>query len=361
MLALTLVGGWSSSSWGQPDNGGLGPMSIRNQFPVALAHLNYTPDSAVTLPENTFRFRYQYALTNTFINTQSPKANTTPVIDNSVIRNAGGVLDASHFPATGYALYIDMEARNHLLRFEYGVFDTLELGLELAWVSFGGGTLDNKIENVERFFGGLNEDRLSSERDRYDFYVIRDGTFLRKSTDAFSNEPLDPVINLKWMLSDGGNVLPAMSVKLSYKAPLDSHPKGNRVHISSGESDYGYYFLFSKAIGDVVAHMQLGTTRLKVADNTLADRLKHKMYGLEFRVDGDNSLIIESVTQSSIFEKVDDPNSIDFPISRQTDSGIMGYKHKSDGFLFELGIIEDYNQQRNEADITVYFELGWEW
>jgi len=111
----------------------------------------------------------------------------------------------------------------------------------------------------------------------------------------------------------------------------------------------------------VVAHMQLGTTRLKVADNTLADRLKHKMYGLEFRVDGDNSLIIESVTQSSIFEKVDDPNSIDFPISRQTDSGIMGYKHKSDGFLFELGIIEDYNQQRNEADITVYFELGWEW
>ena len=48
-------------------------------------------------------------------------------------------------------------------------------------------------------------------------------------------------------------------------------------------------------------------------------------------------------------------------ISRPTDVVALGYKHASRDFLFELGFVEDYNQQRNEADITLFAELGWSW
>ncbi len=120
--------------------------------------------------------------------------------------------------------------------------------------------------------------------------------------------------------------------------------------------------LLAKAVGSVVGHLQLGTTRLEVAPNTFAERLKHRMFGLEFRIGAEDSIILQSVTQTSIFLRNDVPGSLDFNLSRSTDVGVIGYKHVSrGGFLFELGTIEDYNQQRNESDITFYFELGARW
>jgi len=340
------------------DNFGLGPLSIRNQFPVTLSFLTYTPDAPLTLPPDAFRFRYQYALTNTFINTQSPLARNPPVIDAGVAR---GGLTAQNFPPQGYGLYLDMESARHLFRLAYGLTDSLELELELAWVGLGGGFMDSNIEGVERFFGGLNEDRLYSDQDRFDFYVARDGAFLKESSQAFSRAAQDPVVNLKWNLGEGGEVLPAFTVKLAYKAPLQADPAGKRELVSSGGADYGYYFLLAKAVGDVVGHFQLGTTRLEVAPDTFADRLKHRMFGLEFRLNLEHSLVLQSVTQTSIFIRTDNPRSQDFSLSRSTDVVTMGWKHRSaGGFQFDLGLVEDYNQQRNESDITFFLELGWE-
>jgi hypothetical protein len=345
------------------DNTGLGPLSVRNQFPVTLRFLSYTPDAPATLPGGTVQLRYQFELTNTFVNTQSPLANNGPVIDST--RLQGPPLDpATDFPATGYGVYIDVESRRNLLRLDYGLFDSLELGLELAWVSFGGGFLDSRIEGVERFFGGLNVDRPYAPRDRFDFYVTRDaGTsnaFLIGSSTPISNVMQDPVASLKWNLSEGGDVLPALTVKLSYKKPLERQPSGDRALVSSGGADSGYYFLISKAVGDVVGHIQFGTTHLEVQPNTFADTLRHRMFGLEFRLDAENSLLVQSVTQSSIFLRSNMPGTPDFDISRPTDVMVLGYKHVG-SWLFELGTLEDYNQQRNESDITFYFQTGWRW
>ena len=420
------------------ENGGLGPLSIRNQFPVTLGFLTYTPEPVLTLPLDTFQFRYQYSITNSYINTQSPRNQTGPFIDSTAVSRSGGLV-ASDFAATGYGVYLDVEARRHQFRFNYAFTESLEIGLELSWIALGGGSLDSRIVSVEEFFGGLNRDRAFSEQNRFDFYLIRDGAFLLQSSQAFSSEPMDPVFNLKWTLSEGGEVLPATAIKLSYKFPLESNPDGSRALISSGGRDYGYYFLFSKEIGDVIAHIQFGITRLEVEPNTFSDSLRHKMFGLEFRVDEKNSLIMQSISQTSIFSdaniqtnldfalasqtdvgilgfktsgdgflfeigmiedynqqrnedslrhkmfglefRVDEKNSLimqsisqtsifsdaniqtnlDFALASQTDVGILGFKTSGDGFLFEIGMIEDYNQQRNEADITLYFELGWEW
>lgn len=342
------------------ENGGLGPLSIRNQFPVTLGFLTYTPETVLTLPLDTFQFRYQFSVTNSFINTQSPRKTTGPFIDSTAVSRSGGLV-ASDFAAAGYGVYLDVEAKRHHFRFNYAFTESLEIGLELAWISLGGGSLDSRIVSVEEFFGGLNEDRAFSEQDRFDFYLIRDGVFLRQSSRSFSSEPMDPVLNLKWTLSEGGEVLPAFAIKLSYKYPLDSSPEGSRALISSGGRDYGYYFLFSKEIGAVIAHIQFGVTRLGVEPNTFSDSLRHKMFGWEFRLNENISLIIQSVTQTSIFSDADIQSNLDYSLASQTDVGILGFKTRGDSFLFEIGLIEDYNQQRNEADITLYFELGWEW
>jgi hypothetical protein len=357
ILALSLLGALQATPARAVDNFGLGPLSIRNQFPVTLSFLTYTPDTAMTLPSDGFRFRYQYALTNTFINTQSPLARNPPVIDAEVVR---GGLTGQNFPPSGYGLYLDTEGTRHLFRLAYGLADSLEVELELAWVGFGGGFMDSNIEGVERLFGGLNQDRLYSHQDRYDFYVVRDRTLLQSGSEAFSRTAQDPVVNLKWNLGEGGDVLPAFTVKLSYKSPLQHDPAGKRRLVSSGGTDYGYYFFFSKAVGDVVGHFQLGTTRLEVAPDTFAERLRHRMFGLEFRLNLEHSLVLQSVTQTSIFIRSDDPRSQDFSLSRPTDVVILGWKHRSaGGFLFDLGLVEDYNQQRNESDITLFLELGW--
>ena len=342
------------------ENGGLGPLSIRNQFPVTLGFLTYTPEQVLTLPLETFQFRYQYSVTNSFINTQSPRNTSGPFIDSAAVSRSGGLV-ASDFAATGYGVYLDVEARRHQFRFNYALTESLELGLELSWIGLGGGSLDSRIVSVEDFFGGLNQDRAYADQNRFDFYLIRDGVFLRQSSQSFSSEPMDPVLNLKWTLTEGGEVLPAMAIKLSYKYPLESNPDGPRALISSGGRDYGYYFLFSKEIGGVIAHIQFGITRLEVESNTFSDSLRHKMFGWEFRLDQKNSLIVQSISQTSIFSDADIQTNLDYGLATQTDVGIIGFKSHGDGFLFEIGLIEDYNQQRNEADITFYFELGWEW
>ena len=64
IVALSLLAAVPSALVRAAENGGLGPLSIRNQFAVGLAFLNYTPESPVTLPESTFQVRYQYSVTN---------------------------------------------------------------------------------------------------------------------------------------------------------------------------------------------------------------------------------------------------------------------------------------------------------
>ena len=86
------------------------------------------------------------------------------------------------------------------------------------------------------------------------------------------------------------------------------------------------------------------------------------MFGIEFRISEQTSFLIESVTQTSLFIKGNVlTNSQDFLISRNTDVGVLGIKHRAGGFQWEVGANEDYNQERNEADITLFFELGWTW
>lgn len=345
------------------DNAGLGPLSIRNQFQPNFIFLHYTPESPKVIAPGKSLFRYQVARTNTFINTQSPSRPSTWAggLDITQTDVDAGV-PLGKFDPDGYGMYVDVESERHLFRLNMGISESLEWGLELAFLSYSSGFMDNRIDVVERFTGGINEDRQYARNNEFHYYIVRNGKFLHNTSSAFRNIPQDPVFNLKWKWSEGGDFLPAISLKMSYKMSLDDTPTGDAAIINSGGSDYGFYLLVAKAVGNVVGHLQLGITMLDVAPNTYNSTLKHKMFGIEFRLNPENSLIFQSMTQTSIFigQSVF-ANPKDFGLSKNTDISVWGYRYASDTNQFEVGFIEDYYQNRNELDISLYFELGWQW
>lgn len=341
------------------DNGGLGPLPVRNLFPPALPYLNFTPEPVLTLAPSKVQFSYQYAVANTLVNTQSGSQPGTPVITQA---NVDRGLTTADFPAVGYGAFIDVEAQVHLLRWRYGLTDSLEVGLDQSWVSYGGGGLDQTIESVESAFSALNPLRPQFARNGFHYFLARDGKFLVATEAPADLVPADPVLSMKWNWTQGGNILPAISLRLTYKAPLDNATSLPRSLVSSGSDDFGYYLLFSKAIGNWVVHYQTGETQLTVRNHEYASSLEHKLFGLEYRSDRNNSWVMQITTQSSIFntQHADSVQS-DFQISRPTDVFALGYKHLRDGFLFNFGFVEDYNSSQNETDVVALLELGWQW
>lgn len=351
---------WAGAAQAQ-DNGGLGPLSIRNQFPVKLPYLAFTPTAPLTLREGEFQARYQFAFTNAFINTQSPETDAVePEVITAPDVDAG--LDHTHFPDQGYGVYIDLEFTRHLFRFDYGLTPSLEVGLELAWITVDSGFFDPNINSVERVFAGVNPDRRYSRMNQFDFYIYHDNQPVLQTTREFSREFQDPVLNLKWNLTPGGALLPAITGQFSYKHNYHTDPKGASAIVNSGGADYGTHVLVAKQVGNVVGHFQFGRSVLDVRDRPFSNEIRTRLFALEFRRGKYHSWLLQSVTQTSIFDRHITIGGIsDFSISRQTDVAVMGYKFRGETYLFELGAIEDYNQQRNESDISFYFEWGGAW
>ena len=356
VLALsTMVPGLARGA----DNSGLGPFSVRNQFPLALPYLSFLPEVPGTLAAGGVRAAYQYAIANTFINTQSPERSTSPIINEATV--AGG-LTATDFPAVGYGAYLDVETVRHQLLLRYGLRDSVELGLDLAWVTFGGGGLDSMIELVETSVDGFNKDRSHAARDHFDLYLSRDGRLLVGTSEPATALPQDPVLNLKWNWGEGGAVLPLVTLKLSYKVPLDSEPARPRNLVSSGRADYGYALLVAKQIGSVVAHLQIGHNHLDVEGNDYSSDLEFKLFGLEFRAAEHHSWLVQIMSQSSLFRSADfNARPGDFLLSRPTDVMTAGYRFQGSEVGFDLGFVEDLNQNQNETDIILFTELSWQW
>ncbi|MCZ6472343.1 MAG: DUF3187 family protein [SAR324 cluster bacterium] len=344
-------------------NGGLGPVAIRSFFPPTLPYLDFSPDQALTIPKGDLRITYQFAVTSTFINTQD---NERPDVANppcSCVITPADVdagLTEVNFLGNGYGAYIDVEMERHMFEIRYGWKERLELSIELAWISLGGGGLDDAILEVEEQFNAVNTNREAADRDRFDYYLILDGKFIHNTSQPFTAEPQDPVLNVKWNLSTGSFFLPSLSIKLSYKAPLTSNLNPQRRLVSSGKSDTGYSFLLGKRFGPLIAHYQLGKIRLQIPGKEFETERKFRMFALEAQVNQNNAFIAQVVSQSKFFSRQDSPSTIDLDLARDTELLTLGFKHGRRGFRLTLGFTEDINSTVNEADVTLTLELGWQ-
>jgi hypothetical protein len=357
LAALCLLGGMTV--WAAPENGGQGLLPIGDQFPTKLLFLTFTPEPVLALPAAKLDVSYQFSVANTIVNTQAAPLNGSPKITQAQV-DAG--LTGANFPATGFGIFMDMETSRHLLRVRYGLGAGVEVGLEQGWVSFGGGGLDASISQVEGAFHGMNPERAALDRNQFHYYVFHNGRALVATSAPVGNVPQDPVLSLKWNLTGGGELLPAISLKFAYKAPLDSAQSTARSLVSSGHDDVGYSLLVSKAIGKVVAHLQVGESQLSGTGSDYVSVLHHQFFGLEYRAGSRHSWIAQTSSQASAFNVGNVPGySSDFQTSRPADVFTFGYKYGGDVFHLDLGFSEDYNSRDNTTDIVLFLDLGWKW
>ncbi len=351
------------------ENSGLGPLEIRDQFPVTLPYLSMAPENTSTIEDNVFFFSYQLAVANTFLNSAG---STDQVTKDEVNR---GLVEADFFssktgkPVAGYHTYIDVESYRHVFRVKYGLFDVMEVGVELPYISFVGGSLDVGAEVVHNLVGIDNNSaagayRAKSERNRYDYYILQDNEFLINTNDQFENIPGDPTFKFKWNLWEGNSIFPAISLKLVYKLATAKRTTEQKL-ISSGHSDFGSYFLLSKAYGDWVVYLGWGVSEFGKSDD-FSSELSHRFVALEYRLDSDLSLVLQTMSQSSIFPTSGSLFGTQQEVgsaflSNLTDVAVIGYKQWLGTLFIEAGFIEDYNQTGNQTDIVLFFELGQKW
>ena len=93
---------------------------------------------------------------------------------------------------TVFSLYLDAENKCKKFKYCYGISDSLELKLELPFLSWDGSFMDSSIESVNSMIGISNFKRGGAYRDlsepnQYAYYVVQDGKFIFASTKQIYN------------------------------------------------------------------------------------------------------------------------------------------------------------------------------
>ncbi|MGK5092600.1 DUF3187 family protein [Deltaproteobacteria bacterium TL4] len=379
LLSLLLQSAHSADfAWGKTQNAGLGPLELRSQYPVTQRFLSMYPENTATVGEGQLYTSYRATLANTFINSEGFTSDLThqPQITATEVRRGLEVTDfydpdlKGNVITQGFRVYIDVESLQQLIRFKYGLTDSLEIGFELPLFSFNGGSTDSMVEGLHDLIGIGNEGgagayRSLSEQNRYDFYVVKDGEFIVKAQEPFESVPGDLVTGLKWNMIEGGAFVPAFTLKLSYK--FSTFQSDKQELVTNKKAHWGYYLLLSKGFKEWVVYLGKGKSIL-TGESTYAKELRHDFIAMEYRFNENFSFVFQSVTQSSIFPREDAAlprgsyqDGASFSISSPTSVLAAGLKSWIGDFFIELGMVEDYSQAGNETDVVFYSELGVLW
>ncbi len=354
------------------ENFGLGPLEIRPQFLVNQPFLAMSPENTLTLKNGEASLSFGIEIANTFVNTQGP---TEQITKTEVARGLtlADFLDKDGNTVKGFSLYLDAESKRKKIKYRYGLSDSLEFKFELPFISFDGGTMDSTIESVHSMIGISNFKkggayRALSERNQYAYYVVKDGEFVYASTQQIYNVRGEPIVGLKWNLSEGGKVMPAASLKLSYKF-ANTDRSGEQQLIRSGGVDWGHYLILSKGFNNWIVYFGDGQTRIG-NNRGFASSLSHRFMSMEYRFAEEDSFVFQTVSQSSIFpnsgassrstsgENQEQRNS---NLSVPTSVSAFGYKFFTGTLFWETGFVQDYNNFGNETDFVLFWEMGVNW
>ena len=246
-------------------NSGLGPLEIRPQFVVNQPFLAMYPENTTTLKYGESRLSLGIEIANNFVNTQGP---TEQITKKELKRGLtlSDFLDKDGKVVTGFSLYLDAESRRKKIKYRYGISDSLELKLEIPFITFDGGTMDSTIESFHDMIGISNFKkggayRALSEKNQYAYYLVKDGKFLYASTKEIHNVRGEPDVGLKWNFITGGKILPAITLKMAYKF-ANSDRNGEQKLIRSGGSDWGHYFILSKGFENWIIYFGDGQTNI---------------------------------------------------------------------------------------------------
>ena len=207
----------------------LGPLAIRNQMPLYLFYLQIVPDKAEVTERNKFLINADYTVSNITVSAFTP----------SVSQYMGN-----------YIVDIDLEVSRVTLDLRYGLYDNLEIGLEVPYLSLSRGYLDNFIEGIEDGIGARTP-RSRERQGSYNFdYSLRyNGTYLIQEKHSTDPGIGDIVFNAKYhLLKEKSWFLPNVSLRSAIKFPTAEE----KDLLGSGEFDYGAGILIDKGFFDRV-------------------------------------------------------------------------------------------------------------
>lgn len=197
-----------------------GPIPIRNQMPLYLFYLQMEPDKASVTEQDKLDINADYAVSNVTVSCFTPATSL-------------------------YNINIDAEVSRITLDLRYGIFEKLEAGLEVPYLSLSAGYLDGFVEEFEKTVGATTpRSRTRQGSYSYNYSFIYNNQNL--ISEKHSSEGLgDIALKTKYQLlkEDEYSYMPNISLRSAVKFPTGR----KKDLIGSGEFDYGLGVIADKS------------------------------------------------------------------------------------------------------------------
>ena len=304
---------------------GQGLIPRRNQTPLLNLFYLMQTEGPQTLGQNSFAFRIDFELTNTFE------------------RNFNNF----------YAVNYDQEIYRTSFQFTYGILDNLDFHLEIPTIATNGGFLDGFVQDYHNAFGFPNGERETAPNGVYGYAIFQNGAPLY--TPSNTDFDLGDVnMDLKWRVVEEGDLLPAVALRAGIKFATGEFQKGS----GSGEVDYSFGFVLHKSFYRF--NLYAGLDGIIIEDPValrgfIDEEILHYFGGLEFVLIQDTlSFQLGLDGQTTPFDATGLPQ-FDNEILEIV-PGFRG-KHFDDFLNWHVYISEDIIPE-STVDFTLGFSLG---
>jgi hypothetical protein len=193
---------------------GSGPIAIRNQFAPGLFFLYPTPEAARVLESGRFEIGTNAAYSSVFNKSMEGTSE----------------------------LFMEFEVLRWTFKARLGIWDRLDADVEVPFLYFSGGFLDQFVKDYHGFFGFPQGGRDKAPDDQFHYEVSQNGKLLYHIPKAGTFTISDMVLNARYRVHSEEKVWPGMVFKTSVKFPTGSSSGG----FGSGHLDYGGFLLVEK-------------------------------------------------------------------------------------------------------------------
>lgn len=307
-----------------------GPIGIISQNPLYLLFLQVTPEPATTLAHRELRLTTRGNYSNLFEQGASAK--------------------------TGVALDLDMELFRPSFTLQWGFLPQWEFGIELPFLHFEGGFLDEFIQDYHNFFGFPNGGRNLVPNGRFSYLITQNGMPLY-AVGTVPFRPSDIVLHVKRQFLQEEGSSPAVAGTFYLKLPTGSKSAGT----GSGMVDAGFNLAVQKSYKRLHGYANLGGAILGVTDFGLQDFLNtylwNWMAAMEITAWSHHLAVIAQLQgDGSLFDGTGitdlDKGNLIFTLGLAGQEGPWNWK---------VAFAEDPTGTGPSVDFTVFFEFSYTW
>ena len=307
-----------------------GPLTLRSQNPVYLEFLNLEPTTATVIPEGTLWARIDNAYSNIY--EEGHGANNSELLDMELLRTA--------------------------IHLNYGVYENMEVGIEIPFIRHDSGFLDGFIQKYHNFFGFPNGGRDHVGNNEFHYYFTQGGSRMYNvNQQAFGIG--DITFSFKHNFIHEEENVPAVAWLFYFKFPTGDCANG----MGSGNPDIGFATALQKTFDRWHTFLNLGyfvNGGHDYLQNYLNDVYFSYVLGGEYSVSHPVSLVAQINGGTPLLADAGFIQWDSFPMDLQL--GAKGEHIVTWGPVYALtwqgAFTEDLNPNGPSIDFTVFGSIG---